>query len=97
MVEGSDTAGALKNSLEAQQIFARASNHDYEWLAWVVAARASRSAGDMQKAREYASRAESLLAGLQPQWGDENYNKYLSRPDVQVAKKHLSEIISEKT
>jgi len=97
MVQGSDTAGALKTSLEAQELFARSGKQDSEWIAWLIAARASRSAGDIQKAHEYGSKAENLLSGLQQKLGKDNYNTYLNRPDVQFSRKQLSELIAGKT
>ncbi len=96
LVYTGDSAGALKASLESQELFARFGKQDYEWLAALIAARASRAAGDTQKAHEYASRAESLLSGLQQKWGGDNYNTYLKRLDVQFSRKQLSELIAGK-
>ncbi len=92
MAQSGDAAGALKNSLESQEVFAHSGKQDYEWRAWLIAASASKSAGDSQKAHEYASRAETLLSGLQQKWGSDNYNTYLNRPDVQFSRKQLSEL-----
>jgi tetratricopeptide (TPR) repeat protein/predicted Ser/Thr protein kinase len=97
MDQTGDAPGATKNALEAQQIFARAGRHDCEWLAWLVAARASKATGDTDKAREYASKAQAILSGIQQQWGNDHYNSYLNRPDVQLSRKQLSEIVSAKT
>ena len=97
MVQSGDTAGALKTSLEAQALFARSGKQDYEWVAWLIAARASRSAGDIQKANEYGSKAENLLSGLEQKLGKDYYNTYLNRPDVQFSRKQLSELIAGKT
>ncbi|MGH9927921.1 MAG: protein kinase domain-containing protein [Pyrinomonadaceae bacterium] len=96
LVQTGDSAGALKASLESQELLARLGKQDYEWLAWLVAARASRNMGDTQKAHEYGSRAESLLSGLQQKWGGDNYNTYLNRLDVQFSRKQLSELIAGK-
>ena len=97
MFESGDSAGALKNALEAQDLFARSGKQDSEWLAWLIAARASRSGGDNQKGLEYATHAEQVLSALQQQWGDSNYNEYLNRPDVKLSRKQLSELIAGKT
>jgi tetratricopeptide (TPR) repeat protein len=96
MLEGGDAAGALKSSLEAQEIFARSGKRDYEWRALLIAARASSSAGETQKAQEYASRAETLLSTLQQRWGSDNYTSYLNRPDVQHLRKQLNELLAQK-
>jgi tetratricopeptide (TPR) repeat protein/predicted Ser/Thr protein kinase len=96
MAQAGDAAGATKNALEAQQIFARAGRRDCEWLAWLIAARASKANGEADKARDYALRAQQVLVSIQQQWGNDNYNSYLNRPDVQLARKQLSEIVSGK-
>lgn len=88
--ESGDTDGALKASLESQQMLSRLGKPDHEWIALLVAARASRSAGQTEKSAEYASRADSLLQGLQQRWGADNYNSYLKRPDIQFYRKWLS-------
>jgi len=97
MVQSGDTAGALKTSLEAQPLFARSGKKDYEWVAWLIAALASRSAGDIQRAHEYGSNAQQLLSGLEQKLGKDNYDIYLNRPDVQFSRKQLSELIAGKT
>ena len=97
MAQAGDATGAARNALEAQQIFARAGRRDCEWLAWLIAARASKANGDSDKAREYATKAQETLSGIQQQWGNDNYNSYLNRPDVQLSRKQLSEIVSGKT
>jgi len=89
-LQSGDSAGALKASLESQEMLSRLGKPDYEWIALLIAARASQSAGHTQKSLEYASRAESLLGGLQQRWGAENYNSYLNRPDIQFYRKWLS-------
>lgn len=87
---------ASKNALEAQQVFARSGRRDCEWLAWLIAARASRASGDLEKTRDYGARAQQVLSSIQQQWGDDSYNSYLNRPDVQLSRKQLSEIVAGK-
>jgi tetratricopeptide (TPR) repeat protein len=87
-----DVAGALASALRCQQILAGLGKQDFEWIAWLIAARASRSSGDGTKAREYAARAADLLAGLQQKWGNENYDGYLNRPDIESFRKQLGEM-----
>lgn len=90
LLEDNDAQGALTNALQAQESFARAGQQDSEWRALLLAARASRRTGDELKAREYAARAVESLASLQQKWGDDNYNSYLARPDVQFFRKQLT-------
>jgi serine/threonine protein kinase/Tfp pilus assembly protein PilF len=88
-LQSGDSAGALKTSLESQEMFSRLGALDHEWVAWLVAARASQSTRDTQKALEYAARAEAGLGGLQQKWGADNYNSYLKRRDIQLYLKWL--------
>jgi hypothetical protein len=82
MLQSRDAANALTTSLRAQEIFARLSKQDFEWIAWLYTARASRSLGDENQASERARRAADLLASLQQKWGTENSGGYLNRPDI---------------
>jgi hypothetical protein len=93
-VEAKDYAGAKANALEAQQLFAAAGRHDYEWLGWLIAARASNATHESDQARDYGTRAQQVLAGLQSQWGNDNYNSYLNRPDVQLFRKQLEDLMA---
>ncbi|HUS11490.1 MAG TPA: tetratricopeptide repeat protein [Pyrinomonadaceae bacterium] len=94
-MQSGDATTALKTALESQALFARSGKQDLEWVSLLIAARASQSMGDIQKAREYATHAESLFSSLQQKWGPDNYNTYLNRPDVQFYRKELREILGE--
>jgi GH15 family glucan-1,4-alpha-glucosidase len=83
----------LENSLEAENIFARSGQQDSEWRALLIAARASESAGDKSAARDYASKADTLCAGLEQKWGKEAYAGYLRRPDIQNYRSQLAQIL----
>jgi serine/threonine protein kinase/Flp pilus assembly protein TadD len=91
LLESGDARGALASALRAQESFARAGQQASEWRAWLVAARASRRVNDEAKGREYAAKASALLSGLEKKWGAEAYNGYLTRADVQTARKQLNE------
>jgi uncharacterized protein HemY len=65
--------------------------------AWLTAARASRGAGDFQNAREYATRADKLLGSFEQLWGKDNYNFFLNRPDIQLARTQLNQLLAQKT
>jgi tetratricopeptide (TPR) repeat protein/tRNA A-37 threonylcarbamoyl transferase component Bud32 len=90
---GGDAEGALALALQSQESFARAGQQASEWRAWLVAARASRVRHDEMKAREYAARSADMLASLEKRWGNDAFNGYLSRPDVQYFRKQLAEEI----
>src|SRR6185312_13592540 len=65
-----DRADAVKNALDSQQLFARLGKQDFEWLALLIAARASNR--DTDQVQQFSSRAEALLAGLQQKWSNDN-------------------------
>jgi serine/threonine protein kinase/Tfp pilus assembly protein PilF len=94
-VEGGEAQRALTDALRAQESFARSGQQVSEWRAWLTAARAARRAGDPLKARDYATRAAELLAGLQQKWAAEIYQSYTGRPDVQLSRKQLNELLAE--
>jgi serine/threonine protein kinase/ATP/maltotriose-dependent transcriptional regulator MalT len=94
LLESGDGNGALKNALQALQTFTSADQQESEWRAYLVAARASRLAGDVLKAREYALHAADVLSGLERKWGPENYKSYLERPDLKDYRKQLGELVS---
>jgi tetratricopeptide (TPR) repeat protein len=85
---------ALELALEAQKVFARSGKHHSEWRALLVAARASHRLGDTGGARDYAARAAALLAGLEREWGAENYVGYLARRDIQNLRRRLDELLN---
>jgi serine/threonine protein kinase len=93
LLQAGDTAGALKNSLDSQKIFSTLGKHDSEWIAFQIAARASRGRQD-NTAREYAARANQILAGLEQQWGTDNYQTYLGRPDIKLFRLQLQEFLA---
>jgi hypothetical protein len=93
LLTGNDTKGALENALEAQKMFARFGQQDSEWRALLIAARADELAGDKSGARDYASRADSLCAGLEQKWGKEAYESYLRRPDIQNYRNQVAQVL----
>ncbi|HEX8920382.1 MAG TPA: tetratricopeptide repeat protein, partial [Pyrinomonadaceae bacterium] len=96
LLETNDGARALATALQAQASFTRAGQQDSEWRALLIAAIASRSAGDQAKAQEYATRAAGVLLSIQQGWGDATYDKYIQRPDVNYFRKQLDEILAVK-
>lgn len=96
LLQSGDATGALKFALEAQQSFARLGKPDAEWPALLTAASARRHDRDITQARDYASQADRILASLQQRWGNENYQSYLARPDVQFQRNQLNELLALK-
>jgi tetratricopeptide (TPR) repeat protein len=91
MLESGDAQGALTNSLRAQESFALAGQQASEWRAWLIAALAARRANHETQAHEFAAHAAKLLSSLEEKWGAQDYSSYLSRQDVQSARKKLNE------
>jgi tetratricopeptide (TPR) repeat protein/predicted Ser/Thr protein kinase len=96
MLETGPAIGALATAMRAQTSFERAGQQDSEWRALVVAANASNIAGDWGLSREYGGRAAAVLLSIQQKWGDESYEKYVKRPDVQYLRKQLDEMLASK-
>lgn len=94
MLEAGNTQDALKTALASQEAFARSGQRHSEWRAWLIAALASERRGDQTAARDNAARADERLSEIRQEWGEETYNKYLSRPDVQRYRRQLGEILS---
>jgi len=88
-----DASGALQTALDAQKTFGQSGQKDSEWRALLIAARASDLAGDRSAARDYAARADATCTSLQQVWGAENYESYLRRPDIQMYRKQLAQIL----
>ncbi|MDX6695849.1 MAG: eukaryotic-like serine/threonine-protein kinase [Blastocatellia bacterium] len=88
-LEAGDARNALSTALAAKDRFAAAAQHESEWRAWLLAARAYRRQGDEMAAKDALSRAGDVLSQLQQQWGAEAFTSYLTRPDIQLAHKQL--------
>ena len=88
-LESGDAAVALRNALQAQERFARASQPESEWRAWLVAARAER---DEATRRSYTARASEILSSLEQKWGTDAFNSYMTRPDVQISRQQLGSL-----
>jgi serine/threonine protein kinase/predicted nucleic acid-binding protein len=85
-----DSQSALTNAIEAQKRFAAAKQHESEWRAWLIQARATQKAGDKTRAIQLASQAAGVLANLEQEWGSDNYRSYLTRADVQECRSQLA-------
>ena len=91
-----DFEGAIKAALESQEFAARIGKQDSEWISYSIAAQAAHNLGRPQEAQDYASRAETALAQLEQHWGADNYKSYLDRPDIQISRKQLGDLVAVK-
>jgi len=92
MLLSGDAQSASKTALQAQEIFARLGQQASEWRALVVAALASGKSGDKNKAQEYALQANNSPSKLEQRWSKDNYDTFLSRPDIQRLRKQLGQL-----
>ena len=91
LFEYGDFDEALSNALKVQERLARSGEQESEWRAWLLAARCMIRKRIDAQGREYLNRANESLTKLETQWGAEAFDRYQSRPDIQVARKQLSE------
>jgi serine/threonine protein kinase/Flp pilus assembly protein TadD len=89
LLESGNPKNALENALATSDSFARTQQLDSEWLAFLIAARASQASGDTGKGREYANRSAALLGALEQTWGTDSYRSFLTRPDVVYYRRQL--------
>jgi tetratricopeptide (TPR) repeat protein len=83
-------ARALENAKSAAEWAAGAGNTEMEWRCWWLAARAAVGTGRKNQARDFAEKANNLLAGLAQKWDAEDFRTYLTRPDVEFARHQLA-------
>jgi serine/threonine protein kinase/Tfp pilus assembly protein PilF len=93
MLAGKDAVAAEQNALDAQKVFAQSVQKDSEWRALFIAARSSDLAGDKTAAQDYAARADKACSELAQKWGADNYESYLRRPDIQLYRTQLAQIL----
>ena len=87
-----DSQGAANTALLARQVFAQLGHQASEWRALALVSLATEKLGDKSKAQEYAVQANEALSKLEPIWGKDNRDGFLSRPDVQRLRKQLEHI-----
>jgi tetratricopeptide (TPR) repeat protein len=95
LLEGSDSYEALKTSLEAESMSGNASQRESQWCALLIAARASKLAGNEMTAHDYASQAQAVLGHLRQEWGDTAYESYVARPDIKYSLNQLDQILAQ--
>lgn len=88
-----DVQAAAANGAEAGQRFAAGKQHEFEWRAHLVEARAREKAGDKSRARELATQANTILVALEQEWGSDNYKTYLTRPDIMERRMKLTSLL----
>ncbi|HEV8487454.1 MAG TPA: tetratricopeptide repeat protein [Blastocatellia bacterium] len=94
LVESRDSQNGLRIALEAQARFEHSAQLDSEWRAWLIAARASQLAADESAMHDQASRAAGVLSNIQQWWGADAYAIYAARPDVQIYRRQIEQMLT---
>jgi len=78
----------------AQKVFARMTNLEAEWRAWLLIARSGQSdSGSSQEKKAAVRNAAQRLEQLQAQWGAQTYSGYKKRPDVTLQFNQLNPLM----
>src|SRR6185369_4882267 len=88
-MQNGDAQSALSLVTQTFQRFTSGSQLESQWRANLMAAQASAKLGDNAKRDEYLAQARNALGQLQQTWGDENFKRYLARPDVRYYQKEF--------
>ena len=96
LIQARDFEGAIQAARESQEFAAGIGKQDSEWISYSLATLAARNVGKSQEAKDYASRASHSLTKLEQQWGQSYYTSYLARPDVQISRKQIGEVVADK-
>ncbi|MCU1267388.1 MAG: prkC 3 [Acidobacteria bacterium] len=94
LVETGNGSGALQNALQVKDRCHHLGKQESEWRAALLAARAAHLLNDRSKTAEYAALASTLLSGLEQKWETEDYQKYLTRPDLRRYTNQLKDLVS---
>ena len=79
-----DAQTALSLANEAQGRFARGSQFESQWRAWVIISRASQQLGDKNNADEAVKNAQNTRSQLEGSWKTDAFKQYSQRPDIQA-------------
>jgi len=94
LLESGEAVKALQAARSAQEQFVRAGQKESEARAWLIAARAARSSGDLPASREFVGKAAQSLAALQKTWNPEDRKTYDSRPDVRHWRSQIEQTLA---
>lgn len=73
---------SLDLALQTNEYFVNANQQASAWRALLIAAQASQKKGERENAKNYSVKALEALSRLKEGWGDEYFNIYLSKPDI---------------
>jgi tetratricopeptide (TPR) repeat protein/predicted Ser/Thr protein kinase len=88
-LQANDAEKAATLAAQAQESFARGSQLESQWRAYLIAALANERRGETATAIQQRQQAKNLLQELEKQWGSEAFKSYTARPDIQIYSKQL--------
>jgi len=86
-----DGKTAIDAAKHAQTFFAGAGLSESNWRAWLIAGMASQKVSDRDSAQLYLKSAADGLSSLQQRWGEQVFQSYIARPDIQVYRRNLDQ------
>ncbi|HSE31735.1 MAG TPA: tetratricopeptide repeat protein [Pyrinomonadaceae bacterium] len=88
-LQAGDAEKAAVMAAQAQESFARGSQLESQWRAYLIAALANERRGETATASQQRQQAKNVLQELEKQWGSDAFKSYTARPDIQVYSKQL--------
>jgi hypothetical protein len=85
----------LQFATESEQLLGSLGKNQYEWIAALLRARASRNSHDEATAKQEAARASTIFASLEQRWGADNFNSYRNRQDVRFYQQQLNQFLTQ--
>ena len=89
-LETGNARRAVDITAQLQGMFASASQLEAEWRALLISAKANAQLGDREGASAQLEQAKTVCNQLKQSWGAEAFNRYVSRPDIQVYYRELN-------
>jgi tetratricopeptide (TPR) repeat protein len=86
-------SAAASMARQAQAGFSQIKQQSKEWRALSLTALAYEKLGDKIQAKIFAERASSVLDAVKQKLGENDFNSFMGRPDVQTAHKQLNQVL----
>jgi hypothetical protein len=89
-LEAGNARRAVDITAQLRGMFASASQLEAEWRALLISAKANAQLGDREGASAQLEQAKTVCNQLKQSWGAEAFNRYVSRPDIQIYYRELN-------
>ncbi len=90
LISNHEPKEAVDLALSSANEFTRLGLKESRWRSLQTSAAALEAAGEREKSREFARQASEALNELKEKWSREDFESYLSRPDVALIRRHLA-------